>query len=91
MYFFAFRVNETADSGRDEDLARMEVATLAAILALTLAGNSAVLLALYARRLCGSRKKLSRMYYFILHLCVADLVTGLLNVFPQLMWDITYR
>ncbi|XP_075221537.1 isotocin receptor-like [Lycorma delicatula] len=69
----------------------MEVATLAAILALTIAGNSAVLVALYARRLCGGRKKLSRMYYFILHLCIADMVTGLLNVFPQLMWDITYR
>ncbi|XP_039282781.1 annetocin receptor isoform X1 [Nilaparvata lugens] len=89
------RVNESvvavSNGGRDEDLARVEVATLAAILAITLAGNSTVLVALYMRRTWGGRKKLSRMYYFILHLCIADLVTGLLNVFPQLIWDITYR
>ncbi|EFN76375.1 Vasopressin V1a receptor [Harpegnathos saltator] len=31
------------------------------------------------------------MYFFILHLSIADLLTGLLDVLPQLAWDITFR
>lgn len=31
------------------------------------------------------------MYFFILHLCVADLTCALLNVLPQLCWKVTYR
>nr|XP_023024765.1 cephalotocin receptor 2-like isoform X1 [Leptinotarsa decemlineata] len=37
------------------------------------------------------RKKLSRMYFFILHLSIADLITAFLSVLTQLGWDITYR
>uniref|UniRef100_A0A1B6D522 G-protein coupled receptors family 1 profile domain-containing protein n=1 Tax=Clastoptera arizonana TaxID=38151 RepID=A0A1B6D522_9HEMI len=76
---------------RDEELAQAEIAILATILVVTIAGNTIVLVALYGRKFGGGRKKLSRMYYFILHLCIADLVTAVLNVFPQLVWDITYR
>lgn len=83
--------NSSSEYERDEELARAEIAVLAAIFVITVAGNTIVLVALYARRFCGGRKKLSRMYYFILHLCIADLVTAVLNVFPQLLWDITFR
>lgn len=31
------------------------------------------------------------MYFFILHLSVADLITAFLSVLPQLSWDITFR
>ena len=31
----------------------------------------------------------TRMYYFLLHLCFADLITGFFNVIPQLIWEIT--
>lgn len=80
--------NETE---RDEYLAKIEVATLAVILLVTLIGNGTVLLALWTRRRYGGRKKLSRMYFFILHLSIADLLTAFLSVTPQLGWEITYR
>lgn len=76
---------------RDEYLAKIEVATLASILLITLLGNGTVLLALWIRRRYGGRKKLSRMYFFILHLSCADLITAFFSVLPQLAWDITYR
>lgn len=31
------------------------------------------------------------MYFFILHLSIADLLTAFLSVLPQLSWDITFR
>ncbi|KAF5280855.1 hypothetical protein FQR65_LT03004 [Abscondita terminalis] len=31
------------------------------------------------------------MYFFILHLSVADLITAFLSVLPQLGWEVTYR
>ncbi|GFG35781.1 hypothetical protein Cfor_00202, partial [Coptotermes formosanus] len=79
--------NGTCDSDRDESLAQAEVATLSIMFTVTVLGNIAVLLALSAR----PRKKLSRMYYFILHLSIADLCTAFLSVLPQLAWDVTYR
>jgi arginine vasopressin receptor 1A len=79
--------NGTRDFDRDESLAQAEVATLSIMFAVTVLGNIAVLLALTAR----PRKKLSRMYYFILHLSIADLCTAFLSVLPQLAWDVTYR
>ena len=31
------------------------------------------------------------MYFFIFHLSVADLVVAFFNIFPQMVWDITWR
>lgn len=76
---------------RDEKLARVEIATLAIIFLVTVIGNSTVLLALWIRGRYAGRKKLSRMYFFILHLSIADLITAFLSDLPQLSWDITYR
>ena len=74
------------ESLRDEDLALVEVATLGTLFVLIVFGNCCVLLALALRRL-----KMTRMYYFLLHLCISDLMTGFFTVLPQLAWDITYR
>jgi len=78
------------DDARDEYLARWEIAVLTSIFLITLIGNTLILLALYVRRRY-QRRKFTRMYFFILHLSVADLLTGLLDVLPQLAWDITFR
>lgn len=75
------------DFDRDESLAQAEVATLSVVFTVTVLGNTTVLIALATR----PRKKLSRMYYFILHLSIADLCTAFLSVLPQLAWDVTYR
>ncbi|XP_075536292.1 oxytocin receptor-like [Dermacentor variabilis] len=71
---------------RDESLALIELAVLTFIFALTVVGNLCVLVALNARR-----SKMTRMYYFLVHLCVSDLTTAFFTVLPQLGWDATYR
>lgn len=81
---------QTPDNTRDEYLARWEIAILTSIFLITLIGNTLILFALYVRRRY-QRRKFTRMYFFILHLSVADLLTGLLDVLPQLAWDITFR
>ncbi|XP_065290361.2 oxytocin receptor-like [Dermacentor albipictus] len=80
-------VNATTWAGsRDESLARVELGVLALIFTFTVAGNGCVLAALVARR-----SKMTRMYYFLLQLCICDLTTAFLTVLPQLGWDATYR
>lgn len=83
-------IDNSQKDGRDEYLAKWEIALLTTILFVTVFGNSLVLFSIYLRRY-RARKKLSRMYFFIMNLSIADLLTGLLNVLPQLAWDITYR
>lgn len=79
--------NDTSWAGtRDESLAQIELGVLTLIFAFTVVGNICVLAALAARR-----SKMTRMYYFLLHLCVSDLTTAFLTVLPQLGWDATYR
>ncbi|XP_074076521.1 vasopressin V1b receptor [Macrotis lagotis] len=72
--------------GRDEDLAKVEIAVLATILVLATVGNSLVLMALG-----WPGRKRSRMHLFVLHLALTDLGVALFQVLPQLLWDITYR
>ncbi|XP_042880181.1 arg8-vasotocin receptor-like [Penaeus japonicus] len=71
---------------RDEALVVWEIITLVLIFTLTVFGNVVVLFMLLVRR-----KKLTRMCYFILSLCMSDLITAFLNVLPQLIWEVTYR
>ncbi|XP_065341116.1 oxytocin receptor-like [Cloeon dipterum] len=73
-------------SVRDEQLARVEIATLVFIFAVTVVGNSLILAAILFRR-----AKISRMYFYIMHLSIADLVTAFFNVLPQIAWELTYR
>ncbi|XP_014664152.1 PREDICTED: annetocin receptor-like [Priapulus caudatus] len=73
---------------RDEVLAMVEVAILGTIFTLALFGNLFVLIALL-RYSC--KYPLSRMYWFMLHLSIADLMVACFNVLPQMLWDITYR
>ncbi|XP_067400583.1 oxytocin receptor [Emydura macquarii macquarii] len=71
---------------RNEDMAKVEVTVLCLILFLALTGNLCVLLAIHT-----TRHKHSRMYYFMKHLSIADLVVAIFQVLPQLIWDITFR
>ncbi|XP_076351494.1 oxytocin receptor-like [Tachypleus tridentatus] len=71
---------------RDETVARVEIAVLATIFTLTVIGNTIVLMALTVRRI-----KMTRMHYFLQHLCISDLITAFFHVLPQLAWDLTHR
>lgn len=93
---FSPEINSTTNSsnvtaathgyGRDEELAKVEIAVQATILYFALFGNMSVLIVLRLRR-----KKLSRMQWFIVHLSCADLFVAIFNILPQMIWDITYN
>ncbi|XP_072308327.1 oxytocin receptor [Eucyclogobius newberryi] len=79
-------VNQTNPLKRNEEVAKVEVTVLALVLFLALAGNLCVLLAIHS-----AKHSQSRMYYFMTHLSIADLVVAVFQVLPQLIWDITFR
>ncbi|XP_029357737.1 vasopressin V2 receptor-like [Echeneis naucrates] len=74
------------DLGRDESLAKAEIALLSVIFVSASVLNGAVLLVLWRQR-----KHASRMRVFVFHLCLADLVVAFFQVCPQLVWEITDR
>ncbi|XP_001520677.2 vasopressin V1a receptor [Ornithorhynchus anatinus] len=78
--------NGSAPFGRNEELAKLEVAVLAVTFAAALLGNCSVLLALHR-----TPRKTSRMHLFIRHLSLADLAVAFFQVLPQLCWDVTHR
>nr|XP_019957096.1 PREDICTED: isotocin receptor-like [Paralichthys olivaceus] len=71
---------------RNEEVAKVEVTVLALVLLLALTGNLCVLWAIHT-----TKHSQSRMYYFMKHLSIADLVVAVFQVLPQLIWDITFR
>ncbi len=73
---------------RNESLAKIEITVLSIILVITIVGNSLMLIAL--RRQLQFRP-MSRMYFFMLNLSIADLFVAFGNILPQLAWDITFR
>jgi len=85
--------NETATNNssfppvrtRDEELAKIEMGILSCIFIVTLMGNFIVVLGIYFRR-----QKMTRMYYFILHLSLADIFTAFFNVGSQLGLELTF-
>ncbi|KAG7219248.1 hypothetical protein INR49_005978 [Caranx melampygus] len=79
-------LNQTNPLKRNEEVAKVEVTVLALVLLLALAGNLCVLLAIHT-----TKHSQSRMYYFMKHLSIADLVVAIFQVLPQLIWDITFR
>lgn len=76
----------TSGQPRDERIITLKIVVLSAIFVMIIIGNSAVLLALVM-----SKIKLQRMYFFLFHLSIADLITAMFNVFPQLIWEITHQ
>ncbi|KAM9409921.1 oxytocin receptor b [Pholidichthys leucotaenia] len=71
---------------RNEEVAKVEVTVLVLVLLLALTGNLCVLWAIH-----NTKHSHSRMYYFMKHLSIADLVVAIFQVLPQLIWDITFR
>lgn len=69
---------------RDERLAQAEIAVLGLLFVAASLGNFIFLLVLWRRR-----RKLSRMYVFLLHLSIADLMVAFFQVLPLLFWKIT--
>ncbi|XP_021454591.2 arg8-vasotocin receptor [Oncorhynchus mykiss] len=72
--------------GRNEEVAKIEIAVLSITFVVAVIGNVSVLLAMF-----NTKKKKSRMHLFIRHLSIADLVVAFFQVLPQLCWKITFR
>ena len=62
----------------------MKIVVLSIVIILTFLGNVAVIAAISARS-----AKMTRMYYFILHLSLADLLTAFLTLVPEVAWTFT--
>ncbi|KAK1166859.1 arg8-vasotocin receptor-like [Acipenser oxyrinchus oxyrinchus] len=71
-------------SERNQELAWAEITLLGLIFITASIGNLILVMALWRRR-----KRMSRMYIFMMHLSVADLVVATFQVLPQLIWEIT--
>ncbi|XP_066490676.1 mesotocin receptor-like [Tiliqua scincoides] len=69
---------------RDEQLAQAEIAVLGLLFLAASMGNFIFLLVLWRKRL-----KLTRMYVFLLHLSIADLMVAFFQLLPLLFWKIT--
>ncbi|XP_051975564.1 arginine vasopressin receptor 1Aa [Xyrauchen texanus] len=78
--------NSTDPFGRDEEVAKIEIAVLSVTFVVAVIGNCSVLVAIH-----NTKKKISRMHLFIKHLSLADLVVAFFQVLPQLCWEITFR
>jgi len=78
--------NTSNSDKRNENLAILEISILIILFVMIIIGNMCVLIALAVKRF-----KMTRMYYFLLHLCISDIITACFTVMPQLAWDITHR
>ncbi|XP_056596421.1 LOW QUALITY PROTEIN: arginine vasopressin receptor 1Aa [Triplophysa dalaica] len=79
-------LNSSDPFGRDEEVAKIEIAVLSVTFVVAVVGNCSVLVAIH-----NTKKKTSRMHLFIKHLSLADLVVAFFQVLPQLCWEITFR
>eukprot|EP00095_Tigriopus_kingsejongensis_P010910 snap_masked-scaffold348_size200312-processed-gene-1.4 protein:Tk10910 transcript:snap_masked-scaffold348_size200312-processed-gene-1.4-mRNA-1 annotation:"vasopressin v1a" len=79
--------NQTVDLGEAEEhvLNYTKISVLSVIIILTVIGNICVILAIFCRQM-----KMTRMYYFILHLSLADLLTAFFTLLPELIWTFTW-
>lgn len=91
----------------DDWVSSVKCSTLLLIFVMTLSSNMFVLWAVFLRsrsyRFCARSvygkvskrarrsSSLSRVQLFMMHLSIADILVALLNILPQLAWDITAR
>ncbi|XP_076015849.1 arg8-vasotocin receptor-like [Genypterus blacodes] len=78
--------NSSDPFGRNEEVAKIEIAVLSVVFVAAVVGNVSVLLTMQR-----TRRKPSRMHLFMKHLSLADLVVAFFQVLPQLCWEITFR
>ena len=82
--------NSTASPPPAPDLDLAKLSVLSSIIVLTLLGNGFVLISILSRSRSNSYNgKMTRMYYFMLHLSCADILTALLTLLSELIWTLT--
>ena len=66
----------------------VKVWVLSVIILLTIVGNASVVLSILVRSCRHS--KVTRMYFFILHLSIADILTAFFTLLPEFFWTFTF-
>ncbi|XP_003745071.1 oxytocin receptor-like [Galendromus occidentalis] len=74
---------------RDETIAHVRITVLCFCLLFTLGGNLFVFL-LVTRNRPKSVHQL-HIYHFMVHLSLADMLVGVFNILPQIVWEIYFR
>ncbi|XP_059085865.1 vasopressin V2 receptor-like [Tigriopus californicus] len=81
-----------SNPGETPDMDNPKIYVLSSIILLTLLGNGYVFFSIVsrARKTAYSYNgKMTRMYYFMLHLSSADILTALLTLLSELIWTFT--
>lgn len=93
IFTFLFSIPVTSTpSGETANLDNPKIYVLSSIILLTLLGNGYVFFSIVsrARKTAYSYNgKMTRMYYFMLHLSSADILTALLTLLSELIWTFT--
>lgn len=76
--------SSTTSITESDESSNVQVFVLTAIFVAIVIGNVPIVITIIFGKLGKTR-----MYYFLLHLCIADLITGFFNVIPQIIWEIT--
>lgn len=70
----------------EEQYSKTKLSIVGVLMALTLLSNFCSILALLRRKANGG--KLTRMYFFLLHLFIADIIVAFSSLLPELIVDI---
>ena len=79
--------DEKEASNTDENEINKKLYVLASIIILTLLGNCLILFLVISRY--NRQKSMTRVYYFMLHLSFADVITAFLTLLPEFIWTMT--
>lgn len=84
--------NDQVTSAKPEQwVPSVKCGTLLSIFVVTLCSNIFVLWVVFVRNRVRKKQPLSRVQLFIVNLSVADILVALLNILPQLIWDLAGR
>ena len=83
--------NSTKDveDARDETITRVRIAVLCLCLLFTLGGNLLVFQLVTRNRPKSVHQ--FHIYHFMVHLSLADMLVGVFNILPQIVWEIYFR
>lgn len=70
-----------------EECKECRIVYFAVVILLTILGNGSVVMSILVRRY---RTKVTRMYFFILHLSIADILTAFFTLLPEMIWTVTW-
>lgn len=81
--------SKNSEDARDETIAQVRIAVLCMCLLFTLGGNLCVFLSVTRSKPKSVHQV--HIYHFMVHLSLADMLVGIFNILPQIVWEIYFR